>query len=31
MNTKVPLLRRRPACDHPYQHYMAMDYVEGLE
>lgn len=20
-----------PACDHPYQHYMAMDYVEGLE
>ncbi len=20
-----------PACDHPYQHYMAMDYTEGLE
>ena len=20
-----------PACDHPYQHYMAMDYPEGLE
>lgn len=20
-----------PACDHPYQHYMAMDYVDGLE
>lgn len=20
-----------PACNHPYQHYMAMDYVEGLE
>lgn len=20
-----------PACDHPYQHYMAMDYIEGLE
>lgn len=20
-----------PACDHPYQHYMAMDYAEGLE
>ncbi|MBD5175731.1 MAG: rubrerythrin family protein [Bacteroidales bacterium] len=20
-----------PACDHPREHYMAMDYVEGLE
>ncbi len=20
-----------PACDHPYRHYMAMDYAEGLE
>lgn len=20
-----------PACDHPYQHYIAMDYTEGLE
>lgn len=20
-----------PACDHPYQHYMAMDYVDALE
>lgn len=20
-----------PACDHPYQHYVGMDYVEGLE
>ena len=20
-----------PACDHPYQHYMAMDYIDSLE
>ena len=20
-----------PACDHPYQHYMAMDYIDALE
>ena len=20
-----------PACDHPYQHYMGMDYTEGLK
>jgi len=20
-----------PGCDHPYQHYIGLDYVEGLE